>query len=57
MACGLPTIGTRWSGNLDFMDDGNSLLVEIEGLVSIDASGAPISNLAAHHRRNSSGLE
>ena len=36
MACGLPTIGTRWGGNLDFMDDGNSLLVESEGLVAVD---------------------
>lgn len=36
MACGLPTIGTRWGGNLDFMDDSNSLLVEVEGLVSVD---------------------
>lgn len=28
MAAGLPTIGSRWSGNLDFMDDGNSYLVD-----------------------------
>ena len=27
MACGLPTIGTRGSGNDDFMNDGNSFLV------------------------------
>ncbi|MCU1493770.1 MAG: glycosyl transferase family 2 [Acidimicrobiaceae bacterium] len=36
MACGLPVIATRWSGNLAFMDDTNSLLLEIEGLVPID---------------------
>jgi glycosyltransferase involved in cell wall biosynthesis len=30
MAMGLPTIGTRWSGNLDFMHDGNSWLVDGE---------------------------
>ena len=36
MACGLPTIGTRWSGNLEFMNDDNSLLVDIEGLVEVD---------------------
>lgn len=30
MAMGLPTIGSRWSGNLDFMDDGNSWLVDGE---------------------------
>jgi glycosyltransferase involved in cell wall biosynthesis len=28
MAMGLPTIGSRWSGNLDFMHDGNSWLVD-----------------------------
>jgi glycosyltransferase involved in cell wall biosynthesis len=28
MAMGLPTIGSRWSGNLDFMNDGNSWLVD-----------------------------
>jgi glycosyltransferase involved in cell wall biosynthesis len=28
MAMGLPTIGTRWSGNLDFMDDANSYLID-----------------------------
>ncbi|HEX6458945.1 MAG TPA: glycosyltransferase [Thermoleophilaceae bacterium] len=28
MAMGLPAIGSRWSGNLDFMNDGNSWLVD-----------------------------
>ena len=28
MAMGLPTIGSRWSGNLAFMNDGNSFLVD-----------------------------
>ncbi|MGC8513414.1 MAG: glycosyltransferase family 4 protein [Acidimicrobiales bacterium] len=36
MATGLPTIGTRWGGNLDFMDDDNSLLIDIDGLEIID---------------------
>ncbi len=30
MAMGLPTIGTRWSGNLEFMTDENSYLVDCE---------------------------
>jgi glycosyltransferase involved in cell wall biosynthesis len=30
MAMGLPTIGSRWSGNLEFMNDGNSWLVDGE---------------------------
>jgi glycosyltransferase involved in cell wall biosynthesis len=28
MACGLPTIGTRATGNLDFMNDSNSFLID-----------------------------
>ncbi|MGQ9512505.1 glycosyltransferase, partial [Thermodesulfitimonas sp.] len=35
MACGLPTIGTKWSGNLEFMNEENSFLIEIEGLEDI----------------------
>lgn len=35
MACGLPVIGTKWSGNLDFMNDTNSFLIEIEALEEI----------------------
>ena len=30
MACGIPSIGSRHSGNLDFMNDENSYLVEVE---------------------------
>ena len=30
MAMGLPTIGSRWSGNLEFMHDGNAWLVDGE---------------------------
>jgi glycosyltransferase involved in cell wall biosynthesis len=37
MACGLPVIATRWGGNLDFMTDDNSWLLDIDGLVQIDA--------------------
>ncbi len=36
MAMGLPTIGTRWSGHLDFMNDANSYLIDIRGLVAAD---------------------
>jgi glycosyltransferase involved in cell wall biosynthesis len=35
MACGLPAIGTRWSGNLQFMSDRNAFLCAIEGLVPV----------------------
>ena len=38
MAMGLPTIGSAWSGNLEFMDPGNSWLVE--GRVVEVAEGA-----------------
>ncbi len=30
MSMGLPTIGTRWSGNLEFMNDDNSYLINID---------------------------
>lgn len=30
MAMGLPTIGTRWSGNTEFMNDENSFLIDFE---------------------------
>ena len=36
MACGLPVLSTRWGGNLDFMNDHNSLLINIDGLAVID---------------------
>lgn len=36
MAMGLPTIGTRWSGHLDFMTDDNSYLVDIRGLIDVE---------------------
>lgn len=35
MATGLPTIGTCWSGHLEFMNDGNSYLIEIDGLQDV----------------------
>jgi len=41
MASGLPTIGTRWGGNLDFMNDPNSFLVDIEGLEAVPAGVHP----------------
>ena len=33
MASGLPTIATRWSGHLEFMHDGNSLLCDVERMI------------------------
>lgn len=36
MAMGLPTIGTCWSGNLEFMNEANSYLIEIDGLAPVD---------------------
>ncbi len=35
MACGLPVIGTRWGGNLAFMNEMNSYLVDIDGLEEV----------------------
>lgn len=36
MAAGLPVIATRWSAHLEFMNDDNSLLLDIEGLEKVD---------------------
>lgn len=36
MACAKTTIGTRWGGNVDFMDETNSLLVDVDGLLPVD---------------------
>ena len=33
MACGLATIGTNWSANLDFMNRDNSYLIDVERIV------------------------
>ena len=37
MACGLPVVATRWSGQLEFMNDGNSMLIDVERLVDVGA--------------------
>lgn len=35
MAAGLPTIGTRWGAQTDFMDDQNSFLIDIDGVCPV----------------------
>jgi glycosyltransferase involved in cell wall biosynthesis len=40
MACAMPTIGTRWGGNLAFMNDENSYLVDVEALVPAERDTA-----------------
>ena len=35
MSYGTPTIGPRWGGNTEFMNDNNSYLIDINGLVSV----------------------
>ena len=39
MAAGKPTIGPRWSGNLEFMNDENSYLIDIDNLVEVPWKG------------------
>jgi len=41
MATGLPTIGTAWSGNLDFMTPENSYLIQVEALDPVDSPDLP----------------
>lgn len=38
MAMGLPTVGTKWSGHLDFMNDSNSYLIDCD-LVNVPPEG------------------
>ena len=49
MATGLPTIGSRWSGNVDFMHDGNSWLVDGE-LVPVPETAQEHTPLYRGHR-------
>ncbi len=42
MASGVPVIATRWSAHLEFMNDGNSLLIDIDGTESADGVEIPI---------------
>lgn len=37
LSCGLPVLATRWSGHLEYLNDDNSLLIDIDGLEMIDA--------------------
>jgi glycosyltransferase involved in cell wall biosynthesis len=49
MAMGLPTIASRWSGNLEFMNDGNSFLVDGD-LVPVPDDAELINDLYHGHR-------
>jgi glycosyltransferase involved in cell wall biosynthesis len=49
MAMGLPTIGTRWSGNTEFMNDENSYLIEPTGIVDVpDIALQEVPNYCGH---------
>jgi glycosyltransferase involved in cell wall biosynthesis len=48
MAFGLPTIGTRWSGNTEFMHDENSYLVELDGLEPCERTWPEAKNFTGH---------
>jgi len=53
MACGRPVIGTGWGGNLDFMTDRNSYLIENDGLVAVPA-GVEVPSFRGHRWANPS---
>ncbi|MFH0821786.1 MAG: glycosyltransferase [Pseudomonadota bacterium] len=38
MACGLPVIATRWGAHLDFLNDENAYLIEIDSLIAADST-------------------
>ncbi|MCB9496116.1 MAG: asparagine synthase (glutamine-hydrolyzing) [Fibrobacteria bacterium] len=35
MSCGVPVIATRWSGNLEFQDEDNSWLIDVDAVVPV----------------------
>jgi glycosyltransferase involved in cell wall biosynthesis len=37
MAMARPVIATRWSGNLEYMTDANAYLIDVDGVVPVDA--------------------
>ena len=39
MAAGVPAIGTAWGGHTEFMDEDNSYLIEVKGLVRVPEAG------------------
>lgn len=41
LACGVPVIATRWSGHLDYLNDDNAYLVEVEALEPARWPGHP----------------
>jgi glycosyltransferase involved in cell wall biosynthesis len=49
MACGLPVIGTGWSGNTEFMTDSNSYLIDYE-LVEVDEDAVDEDDRLEGHR-------
>ena len=48
MAMEIPVIGTRWGGNLEFMNDDNSYLIEIDGLKKV-SDYLPFEIVAGHY--------
>jgi glycosyltransferase involved in cell wall biosynthesis len=50
MAMARPVIATRWSGNLEYMTDTNSYLIDVEGVVPVDAEQLRDSPLYAGQR-------
>lgn len=46
----IPTIATRWSGHLDFMNDDNGYLIDIDGLEPVDDSQVADNPFYAGHR-------
>jgi glycosyltransferase involved in cell wall biosynthesis len=49
MSMGLPTIGTNWSGNTEFMDADNALLVDVGELVEVEGRAGHRWALPAHN--------
>ena len=50
MAMGLPTIATRWSGHLEFMNDRNAYLCEVDRLLKVPPAAFREAPLFQGHR-------
>lgn len=47
LACGCPVIATRWSGQLDYLHDGNSYLIDLDSVAPVPAD-IDIESFAGH---------
>ncbi len=50
LATGLPVIATRWSGQLEFLNDDNAFLIDLDGLTDVDEEQIRVNPFFRGHR-------